>query len=397
MKVYEDSPAATAGLKYGDRIEAVNGISVVSGSEMVDAIEKYPGETIQLTVARGDQKLNLAVVPNIQVGGLTFHPDNVQNGLPQLVAVGAYGREVVAGGLAAGDVITAVDSQPVHSVPELLEAFQKISRAHSGGVEEIQVSLTRQGNPQPAQVSMLALDAWPVGKIGIMPAQVTEFQFIDQTTSVVSGVVPGSPAQQAGFLPQDILYLVNGRSIADVNALDEVLGELSTGVASADPLRFDVARAGEHVRLELDSRPANTGELGLQLQPVTFGLVVQHSFWLIGKLIVAPVIIVQQLAAKVLNPDLVKASMSGWDHADDLQLLTRVKVPHIAPDQRGSRRLNIIPFPALDGARRWSGHMHGARGQSWTKKEALVHQVGSSSAGHPFHPLTCSALSPVFP
>ena len=99
--------------------------------------------------------------------------------------------------------------------------------------------------------------------------------------------------------------------------LDGVLGELSTGVASDGPLRFDVARAGEHVRLELNSRPANTGQLGLQLQPVTFGLVVKHSFWLIGKLIVAPVIIVQQLAAKVLNPDLVKASMSGHrDHAN---------------------------------------------------------------------------------
>lgn len=382
MKVYEGSPAASAGLEYGDRIEAVNGTPVVSGSEMVDAIEKYPGEPIQLTVARGNQTLTLSVVPNIQVGGLTFHPENVQDGLPRLVAVGAYGKDEVSGGLASGDVITAVDGQPVHSVPELVETFRKISRAHSGAMEEVQVSLTRQGNPQPAQVSMLALDAWPVGKIGIMPAQVTEFQFIDQTTNVVTGVVPGSPAQQAGFLPQDVLYLVNGRSIADINALNGVLGELSAGAASDGPLRFDVARAGEHVRLELAARPASTQELGLQLQPVTFGLVVKHSFWLIGKLIVAPVIIVQQLAAKVLNPDLVKASMSG--PIGIMQMIFELSdqglgkfLYIVALINAAVGAFNIIPFPALDGARLLVLAMGGLRGRELDyKKEALVHQVG---------------------
>lgn len=382
MKVYEGSPAAVAGLEYGDRIEAVNGTPVVSGSEMVDAIEKYPGEPIPLTLSRGGQTLEVSVVPNIQVGGLTFHPTRVQDGLPVVVAVGAFGREEASGGLKAGEVITAVDGEPVHSVPELVEAFRKISLAHSAALEEVRVSLSRQGNPQPAEISMLALDAWPVGKIGIMPAQVTEFQFIDQTTNVVVGVVPGSPAEQAGFEPRDVLYLVNGRSIADINALDGVLGELSAGDSAGGPLRFDVARAGEHVRLELAARPANTGDLGLQLQPVTFGLVFKHSFWLIGKLIAAPVIIVQQLAAKVLNPDLVKASMSG--PIGIMQMIFELSdqglgkfLYIVALINAAVGAFNIIPFPALDGARLLVLAIGGIRGRELDyKKEALVHQVG---------------------
>jgi len=382
MKVYEGSPAASAGLEYGDRIEAINGVPVVSGSEMVDAIEKFPGEQIQLTIARGNQTLTLPVVPNIQVGGLTFHPEKVQDGRPQLVAVGAYGNDEAAGGLAAGDVITAVDGQPVDSVPDLVGAFQKISRTHSGAMEEVQVFLSRQGSPQPAKISMLALDAWPVGKIGIMPAQVTEFQFIDQTTNVVEGVVAESPAAQAGFQAGDTLYLVNGRSIADVESLDAVLADLSAGLSSGEPLRFDLERQGSHVRLEIPSRPSDTAALGLQLQPITFGLVVKHSFWLIGRLVAAPVIIVQQLAAKVLNPDLVKASMSG--PIGIMQMIFELSdqglgkfLYIVALINAAVGAFNIIPFPALDGARLLVLAIGGLRGRELDyKKEALVHQVG---------------------
>ncbi len=381
MKVYEDSPAAVAGMKYGDRLEAVNGVPVVSGSEMIDAIEKYPGQPIPITVARGDETLELQVVPNIQVGGLTFHPQKTRQGLPVVVAVGAFVEGSVTGGLAAGDVIVGVNGTPVRSPADLLAALRSASAA-SDPLQEIRISLDRQGQKEPAVLTLLAAEATPVGKIGIMPAQVTEFRFIDQSTNVIEGVAGESPAARAGFQPGDTLYLVNGRSVADVESLDAVLAELATGASSGEPLRFDLERQGSHVRLEITSRPADTEALGLQLQPITFGLVVKHSFWLIGRLIAAPVIIVQQLAAKVLNPDLVKASMSG--PIGIMQMIFELSdqglgkfLYIVALINAAVGAFNVIPFPALDGARLLVLAWGGLRGRELDyKKEAMVHQVG---------------------
>ncbi len=381
MKVYDESPAAVAGLKYGDRLEAVNGVPVVSGSEMIDALEKYPGQQIPITIARGDETLVLQVVPNVQVGSLTFHPLKTRGGLPVVVAVGTFGKESVSGGLAAGDVIVGVNGRPVRSLAELMEAFRSVA-ATGDALQEVSISLARQGNKPPAVVTMAAADAAPVGKIGIMPAQVTEFRFIDKSTNVVAGVVPASPAALAGFLPGDTLYLVNGRSVADVESLDAVLAELSASSAKGEPIRFDLERRGNHVRLEVPSRPADTTLLGLQMQPVTFGLVVRHSFWLIGRLIAAPVIIVQQLADKVLNPDLVKASMSG--PIGIMQMIFELSdqglgkfLYIVALINAAVGAFNVIPFPALDGARLLVLAIGGLRGRELDyKKEALVHQIG---------------------
>jgi len=381
MKVYEESPAAVAGLKYGDRLEAVNGVPVVSGSEMIDAIEKYPGRQISITVARGDQTLELQVVPNVQVGGLTFHPQRTQGGLPVVVAVGTSAEGSVTGGLAAGDVIVGVNGKPVGSLAQMMEALRSLS-ATADPLQEIRVTLDRKGHKEPAVVELLAAEAMPVGKIGIMPAQVTEFRFIDQTTNLVEGVVAESPAAQAGFQAGDTLYLVNGRSIADVESLDAVLADLSAGPSSGEPLRFDLERQGSHVRLEIPSRPSDTAALGLQLQPITFGLVVKHSFWLIGRLVAAPVIIVQQLAAKVLNPDLVKASMSG--PIGIMQMIFELSdqglgkfLYIVALINAAVGAFNVIPFPALDGARLLVLAWGGLRGRELDyKKEAMVHQIG---------------------
>ncbi|MES2705281.1 MAG: RIP metalloprotease RseP [Verrucomicrobiota bacterium] len=66
LKVKEVSPhgpAALAGLKPGDRILAVDGQKVLSGDRLFELSEKREGQPIPLEVRRGEETLNLTLVP----------------------------------------------------------------------------------------------------------------------------------------------------------------------------------------------------------------------------------------------------------------------------------------------------------------------------------------------
>jgi regulator of sigma E protease len=65
-------PAERAGLKFGDRITAVAGTKVEHWTDLVEQIEKHPGETIDVVVERGEgpspEQLTLSVTPDDRSG-----------------------------------------------------------------------------------------------------------------------------------------------------------------------------------------------------------------------------------------------------------------------------------------------------------------------------------------
>jgi regulator of sigma E protease len=58
-------PAHRAGLEPGDLVLAVDGDSVTSWSELVSIIRRSAGDSLQLAVRRGDERLVLSVVPKV--------------------------------------------------------------------------------------------------------------------------------------------------------------------------------------------------------------------------------------------------------------------------------------------------------------------------------------------
>ena len=71
--ILEDSPAERAGLEAGDRVAAVDGQPIQGWSQWVQALQSRPGETVELTVLRGDRELVLtATLDTVTEGGRTY-------------------------------------------------------------------------------------------------------------------------------------------------------------------------------------------------------------------------------------------------------------------------------------------------------------------------------------
>jgi putative serine protease PepD len=72
--VQSGSPAATAGLKQGDRVTAIDGTSITSTQQFIETVDTYsPGQTLTLSVKRGSNTLNIKLTlgtrPQTQPGG----------------------------------------------------------------------------------------------------------------------------------------------------------------------------------------------------------------------------------------------------------------------------------------------------------------------------------------
>lgn len=69
MEVSKDGAAANSGLKEGDYITKLNGVKVVSGSEMIEQIAGYkPGDKITLTYQRGGKEYNTNITLKNRAG-----------------------------------------------------------------------------------------------------------------------------------------------------------------------------------------------------------------------------------------------------------------------------------------------------------------------------------------
>jgi regulator of sigma E protease len=71
--ILEDSPAERAGLRSGDRVAAVDGKPIQGWNQWAETLQGRPGETVELTVFRGDRELLLtATLDSITQDGQTY-------------------------------------------------------------------------------------------------------------------------------------------------------------------------------------------------------------------------------------------------------------------------------------------------------------------------------------
>jgi S1-C subfamily serine protease len=172
IRVVADSPAAQAGLQEGDHILSVDGTAIDADHSLADLIGAHqPGDSVTLRIARaneseasehdvtvtlgdhpdnpGNAYLGVEYMPFIVPFGLEgeegafpffhrqpFMPDflpdlTLPEGVERAVVIGGIAEDgpAAAAGLQAGDIITALDGEPIES----LRAFRDAIAAHQPG------------------------------------------------------------------------------------------------------------------------------------------------------------------------------------------------------------------------------------------------------------------------
>lgn len=177
--IREGGPAATAGLKTGDRVTAVDGIPVAHWDDLMSAVQASGGETRQITYVRDGREQRTALTPaRIKVRDIFGDEREAWDigARPFPVKIGEVvpGEPASKAGLRVGDTVVALEGAQVLSFDELAEQIQK----RAGKPTEL--TIERDGRTLTVTVVPQAVrDRGPsgqeveIGRIGIKPVPVT--------------------------------------------------------------------------------------------------------------------------------------------------------------------------------------------------------------------------------
>lgn len=158
----------------------------------------------------------------------------------------------VAAGFEVGDVVLAVDGEPVNSPSEMafrlsvagLGGTSEVTRVRNGQMETLEVTLS-EAPDEPAAQPIQLNDKTPmpglvVGRVN--PKVITQMQLPLSATGVVV-MDPGPYAGRGGVLPGDIMVAVNGEGVETPEDVARLLQD------SGRWLQLDLVRQGQRVAL----------------------------------------------------------------------------------------------------------------------------------------------------
>jgi S1-C subfamily serine protease len=146
--VLEGGAAKVAGIKVGDIITKINGISVTSSPELQEQIAKYkPNDKITITLKRDNKDLTLNATLKAKLGNTDLASSKAAEklgGKLETVDKATAEKNEIDGGVVVkelgngilgksrvekGFVITHVNDQPVKNTEEFYEALKKLTGA----------------------------------------------------------------------------------------------------------------------------------------------------------------------------------------------------------------------------------------------------------------------------
>ena len=246
-EVFEDTPAAAAGLEPGDRVVAIDGEPIRYWHEITDRVTDSWDQLLELTYERDGSRRTVAVTPE-KKSSTDFLELNVRTYGMLGIHLGTYGTTVglrqpngpaAQAGLRPFDKILTVDGQPVRRFDEL----QSRVRASHGGPLQI-VGLRRVAVPveygQLYRQEPFTLRAQPIkGEDGRWTSGLVRAEM------VLSEVEPNSPAAAAGLQVGDEIVSLEGRSFNNWGMLNRKIynsiNEMIVAQHEAGAEKIDVA------------------------------------------------------------------------------------------------------------------------------------------------------------
>jgi serine protease Do len=299
-----DGPADQAGIVRGDVLLEVAGERIENRADLVRVLgDLDAGSEINVVVLHGDEQRTLSLTPGEQGGraylGLTtcgVLPDAaVQWVQPGELSAGALVVDVTAGapadtaGLQAGDVITAVDEQPVDAENDLAARITAHKPGDTvsltverSGEEPREVTVELGAKPEDESVAYLGLRYIPLPRPGMqggeslpfnrfrnLPFDELPFSFpgSDVAGVIVQHVVENSPAEAAGLQAGDVITALDGSPVESAHALTESIAAHVPG----DKVMLTVVQLSDgnerEVEVTLAEHPEESGKayLGVYL------------------------------------------------------------------------------------------------------------------------------------
>jgi regulator of sigma E protease len=160
------SAAAAAGLQPGDKILKFNGAPVPTWRDLEDQVMLNPGRTVDLTVERAGQQVDVPVqLESIDVGGEKIGGLGVLPDLPSAYIIAkavSPDKPAAKAGIQPGDEIVAVNGAPVGA-----DVYGLIRKINSSPNEELTITIKR--NDQTSDVKATPVLEDNVGRLGFEP------------------------------------------------------------------------------------------------------------------------------------------------------------------------------------------------------------------------------------
>jgi serine protease Do len=274
----------------GDLITGVGERATTTLAELDAALDAASGEELLLRLRRDDEFL-LSVVRRNGTRGLRSGGElprawlGVQTQVVTPALAGAIGRPELRGfritqvmpwsaaeaaGLEVGDVVVAVDGEPLEVASEQdAEDLRRTIEERSIGAR-VRLGVERGGERRELTV---ALDARPRGTaeartrreegLGFAVREITLFDRVefhwarDQQGVLVTEVVPGGWAQMAGLASNDLVLAIGGREIRTLDDLERTLAAVAADRPTVVPLFVRRGSRTHFVFLEPDWRSSS--------------------------------------------------------------------------------------------------------------------------------------------
>ena len=272
--VKPQSPAAVAGLRYADRITAIDGEVIQGWSDLQEAIRAHAGLPLHLQILRDGRTLDLRIVPAVHEEQSPI--ETVRQGrigisaVPRMAEVTVVSPDSPVGraGVKTFDRVVKLDGQPIAN-------YEQLAQLLAARTDALKLEVLRPRDPPASSATVppgatpssgatppkplpleVAAPAKP-GDYGLEPSDLTLFN-----------VQPGSAAEEAGLRRGDRVLAVNGTPVLSWG--DEVDSALKA--AGTQKVALEVRRDGkpltvsvaQHLRKERD-------ETGVQVEVPDLG------------------------------------------------------------------------------------------------------------------------------
>lgn len=261
--VSDDSAAARAGLRAGDRVVGIDGREIWRWDDMAEIVETSPEKTLVFDIERGDERLSLTVTPEagrktnlfqfeVDAGILGIAP----SGYLPIVGVADPASPAATAGLRTGDLVVQIDGAKVGSFPDIERLLSKASGAASVTVERGGLAIEEgERKGETMTFSLPTAAGANLASLGIERGDL----FILET-------VPKSAAELAGLKPGDRILELSGEPVGSWAAFSKVVK-----ASPEKPLALAVLRDG--ARVETTITPERVEDRDIMGELVAFGRV----------------------------------------------------------------------------------------------------------------------------